>query len=362
MKQGEIDEDTRAYLLDGKRLLRFIHRLDHGKRTRAKLDELWTAFASTYDDLPNGPQRRLWLLAVLQELSEQSKIRLPVRHGKQWDRTSTVALPAAVIVCGKTNERPAADWRQFPWHPQLQWILSRRHLKISDFAFLSRVNQGIVEGWFHQSEPFKYRSLQLTGDEKRLAKLLKCSSLFESGKLSLEMLGCERDVLPVAIDHFSSNPRMLLFENAAPFMVARRMLPQATKSRIGCIAYGAGKQILKSVGYFPTLKCPIEEILYVGDLDCEGIQIAATVSLMSTKRAVRPATLFHLAMFDAATTLGSSNGWPAKEYHMRYLSDSALKYLNIEVRDRARALVEAGRRIPEEVVSHSLMHELLNSI
>jgi hypothetical protein len=47
---------------------------------------------------------------------------------------------------------------------------------------------------------------------------------------------------------------------------------------------------------------------------------------------------------------------------MRYLSDSALKYLDIEIRDQARALVEVGRRIPEEVVSHSLMHELLNSM
>jgi hypothetical protein len=362
MKLGEIDEDTRAYLLDSKRLLRFIHRLHHRTRVKTKLDELWTAFASTYNDLPSGPHRRLWLLAVLEELNDQGKIRLPVRHGKQWDRTSAIALPAAVIVCVKTIERPAADWKHFPWHPQLQWVLSRRHLSVSDFAFLSRVNQGIVERWFDQSEPFKYRSLQLTGDEKRLAKLIKCSSLFGSEKLTLEMLGCEREVLPVAIDQFSSNPRLLLFENAAPFMVARRMMAQATKSSIGIIAYGAGKQILKSVGYFSMLKCPLEEILYVGDLDCEGIQLAATFSLMSTKRAVRPATQFHLAMFDAATTLGSSNGWPAKEYPMPYLSDFALNYLDIDVRDRARALVEAGRRIPEEVVSHSLMHELLNSI
>ena len=48
----------------------------------------------------------------------------------------------------------------------------------------------LVEGWFEASEPLKYRSLQLTGDEKRLQKLCKCR-LFGPGRLTLDMLGCE---------------------------------------------------------------------------------------------------------------------------------------------------------------------------
>jgi hypothetical protein len=361
MNLPEIDNDTRAYLLDGKRLRRFTERLRQQDRIRIRLADLWSAFASVYNDPPEGPQRRLSLLVVLQELNTQGKIRLPVSHGKQWDRNSTVALPSVIDLSGFGDQVAPPTWKQTPWHPLLQWILTRRQLSDSDVAFLLRVNQGLVEGWFQEQEPFKYRSLQLTGDEKRLAKLAASPALFGPGRLSLEMLGCEREVLPLAVARCSPAPTMLLFENAAPFMVARRMLPQVSSTSIGCLGYGAGKQLLKSIAYFTTIDPAVREIYYVGDLDGEGLQLAATVSHLSKEVPVRPATRFHLAMFEAAVALGSADGWPVKEQHVRQVTELGLAYLDVTVRDHAQSLVEQGRRIPEEVISHALMRQLLAS-
>jgi hypothetical protein len=43
------------------------------------------------------------------------------------------------------------------------------------------------------------------------------------------------------------------------------------------------------------------------------------------------------------------------------LSETALEYLDLEVRGRASKLIKTGRRIPEEVISHSCMRQLLQS-
>lgn len=356
-----IDEETREFLLDEERLRRFIDRLRTGNRASVRLPEIWASFAAAYVDLPEGPQRRLWLITVLEELNQTGRITLPVSHGRQWDRTSGIALPSAIRLPRDQSNGASFDWKKHPWHPKLQWVLKRRHIDAGDVEFLLRVNQGLVEGWFDEKEPFKYRSLQLTGDEKRLARLV-CSALFGLDKLSLDMLGCEKEVLPLATERISPEPTMLLFENAAPFMVARSILRESPATRIGCLGYGAGNQVIKSIGYFSMIEPPVREILYVGDLDSEGVQIAAAVSEASKEVPVRPATEFHRAMFEAAATLGAPNGWLVKESMWNGPSDTALEFLDIEIRSRAAQLLNAGRRIPEEVISHSLMRCVLRNM
>jgi hypothetical protein len=232
-------------------------------------------------------------------LAARGDIVLPVRHGKQWDRTSRITLPTAVKL---TTANGALDnrtgWREFPWHPQLQWVLQLRNLADDQFLLIQRVNQGFVEVWFTRAECFKYRSLQLTGDEKRLETLLK-GKLFEPGCLTLELLGCALDALPLATDYLTSNPRMLVFENAAPFLLAKGVAAEIKDPGFGRLAYGAGKQVLKAVPYFSVLQPPVSEIHYVGDLDAEGLKIAGEVQRLSQAILVRPATGFHVAMLES---------------------------------------------------------------
>jgi len=160
MMRYSIDSETRQFLLDDKRLRCFIDRLKCGNRSTARLPEIWSSFVAVFTDFPEGPQRRQWLLTVLEALEEAGQLELPVSHGRQWDRTSDIALPKAVRLTRDNTNGAALDWKKHPWHPTLQWILQRRHIGASDVEFLLRVNQGLVEGWFAEKEPFKYRSLQ----------------------------------------------------------------------------------------------------------------------------------------------------------------------------------------------------------
>ena len=60
---------SRAFLFDSTRLKRFRDRLRNNPQRTVRLEVLWMAFAAVYDDLPSGPERRKWLLAVLEELA-----------------------------------------------------------------------------------------------------------------------------------------------------------------------------------------------------------------------------------------------------------------------------------------------------
>src|SRR5258708_1068886 len=116
-------------------------------------------------------------------------IGLPAPGGQRWDRRSQPAVPTAVDQA-ELNGRPRGDeWRRFPWHPTLAWVLDLSRLSSDAETFMRRVHDGLVRDSFRHPAPLKYRSLQLTGDEKRLS-LLARTTLFAPGRLSLPLLGC----------------------------------------------------------------------------------------------------------------------------------------------------------------------------
>lgn len=360
--QPVLDKETRAFLLDEDRLTDFHSRIAARKGRTVSLQDLWSVLENVYRNLPVGPERRLWLKVVLEELDVNGDISIPSVRGRQWDDTSSIRLPLKITLKPADPRDAADDWKSFPWHPQLQWVLERRHICCDHVAFLKRVHQGLVDGTFQTREPLKYRSLQLTGDEKQLSRL-SMSRLFGPGKLSWELLGCQPEVLPIAVERISNGPVLLLFENAAPFMVARQILraceAYATDARFGCIGYGAGKQMVKSIGYLSMLDPPVGTVLYVGDLDAEGIQLAADIRALSREIPIQPATAFHEAMFRCARELGADQGWPMKERQTRQIPDSALEAVAAPYRVQCRKLVELGHRIPEEVIPHRVMRRLL---
>jgi len=357
------DAEVRSMLLEDGNLHEMVARLRARKRKTAPLEEIWAAFASVYSDLPAGRERRLWLWTVLKELDGAGEITLPVRAGKQWERASDIPLPTKIRLASGGSTSESLDWRTFPWHPALQWVLERRFISAQHVEFLTRVNRGIVEGWFAEPEPLKNRSLQLTGDEKLLQKFAK-TKLFGPGKLNLAMLGCEREVLPIAFERISISPVMLMFENAAPFMLARRVaretLASGTVPEFGTIAYGGGKQVLKSAEYLPTIEPKVESVLYVGDLDAEGLEIAGELKERSKAVPVRPATAFHAAMLDSAAELDAPDGWPAKDGQSRAIGRRASEFPDSSIRDACMRIVQMGKRIPEEVLSTRWIRRLLS--
>ena len=337
----------RDNLLEPRILCKFLNKMRSGKRLRVPLADLWKAYHTVYGDHAVGVDARAELAAVLRKLQEDGSCRLPASGGKCWDRASQVALPHWIELPDSGEEREFS-WRQYPWRPELAWASQLTSLPQDHLVFLHAVQRGLVEGWFTVRAPLKYRSLQLTGDEKRLEAYLG-SQLFAEGRLSLEVLNCDGPWLPLAWERVSDNPRLIIFENAGSFLVAWRVLKKIANPPFGMVAYGGGFQVLRTIPYLAQMPPP-EVIHYVGDLDAEGVSIGALFARQvgeAKVTAVVPATEVHAAMFHAAAELGKPTGWPARG-KSRSMNDGL--WLAPEIVDRIRQIIERGNRIPEEVL------------
>jgi hypothetical protein len=137
------------------------------------------------------------LVATLEALEARGMLRLPAEGGRRWDRSTLPSVPTSIEIVREPLPRSSTHWRRFPWHPSLQWVLDRRRLSPEQVLFLERVQRGLVNGDFLEPAPLKYRSLQLTGHEKRLSHLTR-GALFGEGRLTLDLVGCLPETLPLA--------------------------------------------------------------------------------------------------------------------------------------------------------------------
>jgi hypothetical protein len=343
MMRPELDED---------RLNQFERAIVAGSAVRVSAHDLWRALAKAFPHRTPGPAERQLLLDALRSIEARGSIRLPLERGKRWDRSMVPAVPSSVDVIRERSTPSAFPWRTFPWHQNLHWVAECRSLSTHQLEFLRRVHAGLVDGLFRELAPLKYRSLQLTGDEKMLASLAT-TSLFGPSRLTLEMLACLPDALPLAWEAVGDGGRMVIFENAGPFAVARRVLAKMKLRPYDLIAYGGGRSILAALGHINTMERIVESIHYVGDLDHAGLDIALSARRCAKDLGlpvVAPAGELHREMLLAAESFGHPQGWPA---HERFSGDERariLEALSLDVRSQVDAILKAGRRIPEEVL------------
>lgn len=338
--------------LDERRLDLFERTLFDSAAIRVTAPVLWRALAQVFPHRSSGPEERRLLLDALRSIEVRGSIRLPSESGKRWDRSMEPSVPTSIDLVREHVAPSRFTWKTFPWHPNLHWVVQCRHLSVQQLEFLRRVHDGFVNGTFREPAPLKYRSLQLTGDEKMLASLAT-TSLFGSARLTFELLACLPDALPLAWEAVGDGGRLIIFENAGPFAVARRILVEMHSKPYDLIAYGAGRSVLASLGYIKTIGRSVESIHYVGDLDHAGLDIA-----WGALRCVRelglppvlPATELHREMLLAAESFGQPQGWPVQENFTDADRARILDILNPEVRVQVEAILKAGRRIPEEVL------------
>lgn len=335
------------------------HRLDEFERAllantgvRVGTQKLWRALASVFPHRTPGPAERRLLLHALQSIEARGRIRIPPKHGRRWDRLIDPPVPTSIDVVREQDAASGFAWRTFPWHPSLHWVVQCRNLSGQQVAFLRQVHEGFVNGTFREQAPLKYRSLQLTGDEKMLASLAT-TSLFGPGRLTFDLLACLPDALPLAWEAVGDGGRMVIFENAGPFAVARRVLSEMKPRPYDLVAYGGGRSVLAALGHLKTIDRCVESIHYVGDLDDDGLDIAWGARRCAKELGLPPVILaskLHRQMLLAAESLGQPLGWPAR----RRLSDTdrakALELLPLDVRSRVDVVLKSGHRIPEEVL------------
>jgi hypothetical protein len=262
--------------IDSSRIDRFERALLESSTTRVHATGLWRALATAFPHRAPGPAERRLLLDVLRSLEARGTLRIPSEQSQRWDRSMDPAVPTSVDLASKEDTASPFSWQTFPWHPHLHWVAQCRNLTEHQAEFLQRVHDGLVNSAFQEPAPMKYRSLQLTGHEKLLASLVK-TQLFRESRLTLDLLGCLPETLPLAWEAIGNGGRMVMFENAGPFSVARRVLGEIRDRPYDLIAYGGGRSVLAALGHLLTIERRIETIHYVGDLDPDGLDIALGV-------------------------------------------------------------------------------------
>lgn len=330
----------------------FIGRLGNHRAARIDADAIWAAFHAAFPDRPVGPDERRWLLAALEHARVEGVITLPSERGVRWDRTAHPPLPRSVDKAPEELLVVESSWRRDPWHPALAWVPELPSVSTRTLTFLRRVHAGLARGEFATPAPLKYRSLALTGDEKRLGRLA-VTRLFGEGRLTLDLLGCLPDSLPLAWAPVGSAPRVLVFENAEPFIVAHRLLASRADAPYGIVAYGGGNAVAKSIGWLRTIGRPVEAVHYVGDLDRPGLDFARAAARAAAAAGLPPviaAPGVHAAMLRAAASFGFPCGWTYGEPGGPNSDSERLAFLPEETRAEAVQVLEGGRRVPEEVL------------
>lgn len=338
--------------LDNGRLDQFERHLLDGAAARVGAAALWRALALVFPHRTPGPAERRLLLDALRSIEARGSVRLPPEHGKRWDRSMRPAVPTSVDIPRLRGAPSRFPWRTFPWHPHLHWVVQCRNLSEQQVEFLRRVHEGFVSRAFQEPAPLKYRSLQLTGDEKMLASL-STTSLFGPDRLTLELLACQPDALPLAWEAVGDGGRMVIFENADPFAVARRVLLEIYSKPYDLVAYGAGRSVLAALAHIKTIEREVESIRYVGDLDHAGLEIAWSARRCAKDLHlpdVAPAAELHRQMLLAAAAFGHAQGWPSRKRSSSDGRSRVLSFLSPDVRAQVGAILQAGRRIPEEVL------------
>lgn len=327
---------------------KFLRRLRAANRRRVELAFVWDAYRTVYGVDVSGIDAREELWKVLEQLRDSGAMTLPSDRGRGWDRNSSVVLPLWITLAESEKPVNHREWQTFPWHPALAWVVELGSLTADQEAFLKRLQEELVNGGLRERAPFKYRSLQLTGNEKRLDSLLN-TQLFGPERLSLELLNCDGLGLPLTYERVGSEPRMIIFENAGSFLVARRVLAEASHAPYGLIAYGGGTQVLRCVDYLREI-AGLVGVDYVGDLDAKGIDIGVGFAdrvASSSAVPVGPATVVHMAMIDAAGELGRPGGWPTVSGHR---TAALRRWIADQCASDVERIVSSGCRIPEEVL------------
>lgn len=359
--KDEVEKNTTDQLqqvlntLETRQVNLFLAQLGKQKKIQLALPDLWRLFQEVFPSHPTGPERRIALLAVLDEAQKLGVIRLPAKTGRCWEKSLLPHLPLWI----RRNDLSAStqrekSWKSFPWDERLAWIADLEHLSIEQETFLLQVQKELVRGTFQEPAPLAYRSLQLTGNEKRL-KALASTALFHPGRLSLSFLGCITDIPPFHIEILGDQPRALIFENYVPFRIALGIIKNLPRTPYGLMGYGGGTAFEQAVLHLTTISHRLERIEYVGDLDRPGLRTARTASLRAQSEGLpplTPASGIHQAMVASCAAFGMPKGIDYLPWEKRKHQDDEVlvSWLPANIQHLLLDILQAGRRIPEEVL------------
>jgi hypothetical protein len=334
---------------------RLVAVIDAHAGARVDQDTLVEAAHAADLGLAGSPDARRTIRAALDELVAAGLIVLP-RGATQWDVAFAPPLPRWV---GRAPRRPAkrTEPARTTWHASLGWAAAgARSGTWSDdqLRVLRAVNDFIRAGGPVRAVPLAERSLELTGDEKLLGRILG-GPLFAPGRLSLALLGATRAPTPFIWERVGPGSRVLVVENWATFVSVRASLP--ADHGIGVLAFGFGRGFVTSVEFIgelasaADLPSPVTAVRYFGDLDKAGIEIpraAEARALELSLPPVRPA----VSLWRLLLARGKSS--PAEPVATE-VADQLAAWFPPALRDEVAEHLAAGRRLAQEAVGSDLL-------
>jgi hypothetical protein len=258
------------------------------RRIKVDLTDLLQLWAVTVPRLVSSPQSTAALRDALDELAAAGSIELPAGS---WDTASTPPLPKFVRVpSARTTKRPKAHLSH-PWRPELGWVASLRTVTDGQFEALQRINRWLAGAHTAPVVPHRIRSAEILGDEKALDTLSK-SVLFGAGRLSFDLLRCDRIPPPLPAAAVGDGPDVLIVENSDPYWYAVEQLRGHPGHPIGAVIWGSGDTFpaqVSALGVDVAGRGPVTGTAwYWGDLDPKGVRIAVDAARLAAVHGVAP--------------------------------------------------------------------------
>ncbi len=323
-----------------------------GRRQRLLAVECDDALLEVAPQMQSDPNRRRRLLELLTELEAANVLTWSVGR----DRSVRPELPAFVTLSENVEDvRQAATLPHLPWRPELEWAYTLR-LAPREHQVLSVV-QAYRRDRDPEAEPIPHRerSLLLFGDEKRIDRLIR-SRLFESGHLSLDLLDAYWAGPPIAFADTGGTGPVVVSENAASW----HTLVQVLDGQARAVAYGAGGAFAQSVAGLSSIG-DLDAILYIGDLDTEGVAIpqrAATAARLAGVPTPRP----HLALWRVLVDLAAVHGQATTPVPTEVASELCSWFGAEPVLAKdVQQLLEEGIRVPQEALTARAVFTQLGS-
>lgn len=319
-----------------------------GRRSLTRI-EYTEAFVRAFPHLLTSPDRDPHLGEVLAAL----EVRGVVRRSRRMDASGAHALPARITLLVRTEDTPvSSDVARYPWRPELSFA-SGLPLRRSEFEALVAVQAFLRAGASsEQLLPLAERSLALFGDEKRLDAMRRNRRLFGPGRLSLELLRAYQSSPPFAYTRTGSGPVALVLENAATYYSVLATAPR--EGPIGLVVFGGGNAFVSTVAYFSELVAQgieVQGIRYFGDLDPEGLRIAAGAD-QSAHDLGLPRVLPAARLWSLLLERGRSGKHPPVPGPT---ARKLVAWLPAALRDEAADHLVRGSRLAQEAISRQVL-------
>jgi hypothetical protein len=322
---------------------RLAQRLESEGTAWVRLPAIQRCFLQERPRTSEHADRRATLADDLQALARAGRLSLP--RGA-WDRSASPPLPEFVRVTPNI-EPPVIQHRRdgsmYGWRPELAFAAARTWSP-RRLADLQRINRFLATASDHPLVPLRERSLLLLGNEKRLGELLTDPSLFGPGLLSLDLLRTYRTSPP--FHEHSLDPHRtdaLIAENWDTFVA----LSEAYRGT-GLLLYGAGAHVTAAL---PSLVGrPLTRLQYFGDLDADGLAIAARADKVARTLGLgsaRPALDLYRLMLE--------HGRPQPARVPRSIPELTDWLEDPDLIEAAASILGAGQRIAQECVGVELL-------